>query len=61
VKKPDRRLIAFLGLLVGALCGGLGPPVSAGGSAARPNASENPRWRMTLDAPEKKLASTGDF
>jgi hypothetical protein len=61
VKKPDRKLIAFLGLLVGAVCGGLGPPVSAGGYAARPNASENPEWRMTLGAPEKKLASTGDY
>jgi hypothetical protein len=61
VKKPDRKLIAFLGLLVGAVCGGLGPPVSAGGSAARPHALENPEWRLTPGAPEKKLASTGDF
>jgi hypothetical protein len=59
VKKPDRKLIAALGLLVGAVSAGLGPPLTAG--AARQHAFENHEWRLTQRAPEKKLASTGDF
>lgn len=61
MKKPDRKLIAALGLLVGAVSAGLGPPLTAGESAARQYAFGNPEWRVKQGAPEKKLASTGDF
>jgi hypothetical protein len=61
VKKPDRKLIAVLGLLVGAVCAEQGPPPAGGGSAAKQYAFENPEARAAYGAPDKKLASTGDF
>jgi hypothetical protein len=60
VKKPDRKLVAVLGLLVGAVCAEQGPP-PGGGPAAKQYAFDNPEPRVTRGPAEKKLASTGDF
>ena len=61
MKKPDRKLIAALGLLAGAVCAAQGSPPAAGGSAAKQYTFENPEPRTTHGAPDRKLASTGEF
>jgi hypothetical protein len=62
VKKPDRKVVAVLGLLVGAVCSaGLAPRAQDRLPGKQGFAMKHPEGRALNSAPEGKLTSTGEF